>query len=275
MEKRLQIGSLVYHEVIADPSESGFQRPSALPYKHSLPAFGKNLDAIAASPLVPGLVTDINFDQPDRRLLLTFDDGGKSARFIGDELIRRGWKGHFFITTGLIGRRTFLDIDGIRYLRRCGHIIGSHSHTHPDIFSYQPFEAMVREWRISCDIIAQLLGEPCTVASVPGGDSSRTVFESAHASGIKYLFTSEPWLVPRKVGNCLVLGRVCIKTTTPLSNVKEYAQFRGWSRALINRQLKSVAKTVLFPFYRACMERRRALDQSDQVSEIGRNGSCH
>jgi len=275
VEPRLQIAGLVYHEVTADPSESGIQRPSAMPYKHTPRSFLKNLDAIATSPLAPCLVNDIDFDQPGRYLLLTFDDGGKSARGIGDELIKRGWKGHFLVTTGLIGRRTFLDANGIRYLKSCGHSVGSHSHTHPDIFTHQPFEAMLQEWRMSCDILAQLLGEPCTVASVPGGHISRAVMESAAAAGIQHLFTSEPWLVPRKVGNCRVLGRVCIKNNTPFSHVEQYARLRGWPLALLKRRLKEATKTMLFPLYRAYIERRRAFDQCDQGPDIGRNGCGH
>ena len=267
MVPRIQIAGLVYHEVTADPSDSGFQRPSALPYKHTPQFFVRNLDAIALSSFAPCLVNDIDFDQAGTHLLLTFDDGGKSAQSICDELIRRGWKGHFFITTGLIGRRTFLDAGGIRYL--------SHSHTHPDIFSHQPFETMVREWRTSCDILAQLLGEPCTLASVPGGHISPAVLESADAAGIRHLFTSEPWLVPRKIGNCRVLGRVCIKNSTPLGHVRGYAQLRGWQAALLKRRLKEATKTFLFPLYRAYIERRRIFDQSDRLPDAARNGSSH
>src|SRR5256885_8018335 len=48
---------------------------------------------------VPELVTDLEIDRPARHVLLTFDDGGRSAVHIGDELAARGWKGHFFIVT--------------------------------------------------------------------------------------------------------------------------------------------------------------------------------
>jgi hypothetical protein len=71
-------------------------------------------------------------------LLLTFDDDGKSALRIGDELCRRGWRGHFLIATALIGCRTFLDSRELRYLRDCGHVLGTHSHTHPDMYRDHP-----------------------------------------------------------------------------------------------------------------------------------------
>jgi len=37
----------------------------------------------------------MDFERPGRHVLLTFDDGGKSALYASDQLSRRGWKGHF------------------------------------------------------------------------------------------------------------------------------------------------------------------------------------
>lgn len=253
---KLQIASIQYHEVVSDPRDSGFQRPSAIPYKHSLVEFGQNLDTIATSPVVPPeLVTDIDFLHPERHILLTFDDGGKSALYVSDELCKRGWKAHFFIVTGLIGTRTFLTLNEIKYLQSCGHIIGSHSHTHPDIFKDQSIGSMMKEWYVSCDILSQILGIPCVIASVPGGDISSTVLRSADLMGIRYLFTSDPELTPRKEGDCLILGRLCLKAGTSLAHVKEFIEFRGWRRELILRQCKVLLRTALFPVYRSYVRR--------------------
>src|SRR5207249_2262720 len=82
--------------------------------------------------------------------------------------------------------------------------------THPHIFREQTLDQMVGEWRTSCDRLADLLGEPCTVASVPGGDISPVVLQSAAVAGLHYLFTSEPTPVPERVGGCWVLGRYCL-----------------------------------------------------------------
>ena len=103
-------------------------------------------------------------------------------------------------------------------------MVGSHSDTHPDIFREQPFERMVYEWRVSRDRLAQLLGEPCTTASVPGGDISLEVLRSADAAGLSYLFTSEPVLRPTRVGACWVLGRFMPKAWTPAGRIGELAR---------------------------------------------------
>jgi peptidoglycan/xylan/chitin deacetylase (PgdA/CDA1 family) len=235
--------------VTDDPRASGFQRPAALPFKHTRLAFAQHLASCNAAGIVPELVLGVDFGRPGRHLLLTFDDGGKSALYASDELSRRGWKGHFFIVTSLIGSRTFLDRNEIKYIRSAGHVIGSHSHTHPDIFRDQTPEQMTEEWRTSCAILADLLGEPCQVASVPGGDISRAVLHAAAGAGLGYLFTSEPWVRPRRVGACWILGRFGTKTTTPPARTEELARFRGWGRALLVRQLKDIARRTMPTLY--------------------------
>jgi peptidoglycan/xylan/chitin deacetylase (PgdA/CDA1 family) len=249
------IAGFGYHDVTDAPRESGFQRNGAVPFKLGLAQFNEHLDRIASASLMPALVTDVDLTGDGRHLLLTFDDGGKSALRTGEELCRRGWRGHFFISTGLLGRRTFLDASEVRHLRSCGHLVGSHSHTHPDIYRELDWERMVVEWRQSSDVLAQLLGEPCIAGAVPGGEISRSVLRSAATAGLRYLFTSEPWLRPRIVRGCWVLGRFCPKASTSGDQIAELARFRGWTTKLLVRRLKSVARRSVPPLYRLYVSR--------------------
>lgn len=246
----VRLASIGYHDVTDDPRDSGFQRNGALPYKLGTQLFRSHLDGIAEGPRQPSLITEIDLTATGRHLLLTFDDGGKSALDIGEELCRRGWRGHFFITTSLIGRRTFLDASEIRQLRTAGHLIGSHSHTHPDIYRELDPARMVVEWRQSSDILAQIMGEQCVAAAVPGGEISGAVLRSAGAAGLRYLFTSEPWLAPRIVGGCWVLGRYCAKASTTSDEIAELARFRGWTNKLLVRRLKGFACRSMPSLYR-------------------------
>ena len=245
-----RVAALGYHDVTDSPESSGFQRDGALPYKLETAAFREHLDRIAAGPVPPSLVTGIDLSRPGRHLLLTFDDGGKSALAIGDELCRRGWRGHFFVSTAFIGRRTFLTAAEIRQLRSSGHIIGSHSHNHPDIYRELSWERMMVEWQHSADILAQILSEPCTTAAVPGGEISPAVLRSAAASGMRYLFTSEPWLEPRIVSGAWVLGRFCAKASTSPDEITRLTQFRGWREKLLVRRLKQVVGRSVPSLYR-------------------------
>lgn len=263
-----RIAAFAYHEVTDDPRSSGFQRTAALPYKHGCAAFDEHLEAITRAPVSPSLVTAIDLTRPLRHVLLTFDDGGKSALQAADALSQRGWRGHFFIVTSLIGRQRFLDAEEIRQLRRDGHVIGSHSHTHPDIFRELSGARMVAEWRESADRLANVLGETVDTASVPGGDISPGVLRSASEAGLRVLFTSEPWLTPRRVGDCWILGRFCPKSGTPSSTVGALASFQGWRRALLVRRLKVLARACMPALYRVHVRRSTqpfALDDHAQL----------
>jgi peptidoglycan/xylan/chitin deacetylase (PgdA/CDA1 family) len=244
----MQVASFTFHEVCDNPAESGWQRPAALPYKHPVAVYRDHLDQIAASPVAPGRLED---PRAARQLTLTFDDGGVSNVAAGDELRRRGWHGFFFIVTNLIGTPGFMDAAQIRYLRSCGHVIGSHSESHPDIFRALTRAQMSQEWRSSRGKLEQLLGEPVTTASIPGGDGSPLVYQQAAEAGLRTLFTSEPKLDPFTVEGMQVLGRVCLKRDTASARVRELAQFRGWQRENAIRRAKVGARVLLFPAYKA------------------------
>ncbi len=264
----------MYHEVTDAPDSSGFQRPGAFAYKHSTAMFAEHLARIAETPVRPSLVTDLDLTRPGRHVLLTFDDGGKSALTAGNLLEQRGWKGHFFIVTSLIGSRTFIDPDGIRALHAAGHLIGSHSHTHPNIFRDLEPARMAEEWRLSSDILSQITGAPCVSASVPGGDISARVLASADRAGLRYLFTSEPWLVPRRSRGCAILGRYSVKVSTSAAQVGALTRFRGWHSALLRRRLKVWTTRALPPLYRLYIRARtRSAPGTPDVSDRSRSPS--
>lgn len=258
-----RVASFTYHEVTDQPGSSGFQRPGALRFTLSRRAYLSSLEQIAAGPNSPALVSDLDLALPGRHLALTFDDGGKSALYAAEELSRRGWKGHFFIVTGLTGTRTFLSRAEIRLLHSWGHVIGSHSNSHPNIFREQSRARMLEEWRVSADALSSLLGQPCLTASVPGGDISDEVLETGAEAGFRYLFTIEPQLTPRRVNGCWVLGRYSLRPVTPPARIDELIRFRGWTTALAVRRLKVLARRTLPPVYRQIVARRtRAWDNA-------------
>lgn len=252
---RAEVACLMYHEVTDDSGSSGFQRSSARHYALTPRVFGEHLERLGQAAIAPALVDRVDLLQPGRHLVLTFDDGGKSALYAAEQLAARGWLAHFFIVTTRIGERTFLYGAGLRELCALGHTVGSHSHTHPDIFRDLTRARMLEEWRVSALILEDLLGVPCRTASVPGGDISATVLESADDAGMRFLFTSEPWTRPRLVGTCWVMGRICLKAGASADQVADLVQFRGWRRARLERGLKGLARHSMAPLYRLYVER--------------------
>jgi len=208
--------SIMYHDVVEDAKfdSSGFSGESANSYKLRREDFARQLEAIR-SAVPEGAVSLIS----QRRALgipppvfLTFDDGGSSAHWpIAAMLESYGWRGHFFVTTGRIGSPGFLSQAQVYDLHRRGHVIGSHSHSHPTRMAALAPDAMEREWRDSLARLAAILGETVKVASVPGGYYSRRVGRSAAAAGIEVLFNSEPSAAASSIDGCLVLGRYVLK----------------------------------------------------------------
>jgi peptidoglycan/xylan/chitin deacetylase (PgdA/CDA1 family) len=205
---------LTYHDVLGDSedADTGFSGVAAGRYKVLLTDFRAHLDAIAAAGIDVGLL------EPGRRsprAVLSFDDGGASALLAARELERRGWRGHFLVTTGRIGSPGFLDREGVVELARRGHAVGSHSVSHPTYFGRLAPAEMAREWRESATVLAALLGEPPSTASVPGGFVTSAVLESAGACGYRLLMTSRPTSRSSVLGELSVVGRYTIRDRTP------------------------------------------------------------
>jgi peptidoglycan/xylan/chitin deacetylase (PgdA/CDA1 family) len=213
---RMRATTLLFHDVVpaGQWESSGFQGADADVYKLDGVAFREHLMAIRENldrpPATgPELLAGVS---PARPVLLTFDDGGVSAAtHVADLLDELGWKAHFLVTAGRIGAPGFLDRAQIQELRRRGHILGSHSYTHPTRMAHCSVAELDDEWRRSVRSLTEILGEPIEVASVPGGYYSRRVAVSAARAGIRLLFNSEPVTHAQTVDGCLVLGRYTVK----------------------------------------------------------------
>jgi peptidoglycan/xylan/chitin deacetylase (PgdA/CDA1 family) len=172
------------------------------------------LDAVARrAPRHPQRATDwLHADTSKFPLFLTFDDGGVGAyTVIAPALERRGWRGHFFVTAGQVGAPTFLSASQIRELSRRGHVIGSHSYTHPVRMAACSRAELADEWQRSVAALSDVLGQTVVTGSVPGGFYGQVVAEEAAAAGIKTLFTSNPTTRCIRVADCLVLGRYTLR----------------------------------------------------------------
>jgi peptidoglycan/xylan/chitin deacetylase (PgdA/CDA1 family) len=180
-------------------SASGFTEVGADLYKLDRPEFARHLEATR---------TAIG----DREIYLTFDDGGVSAyETVAAMLEQYTWHGYFFITTDWIGRPGFLNADQILELDRRRHVVGSHSCSHPTRMARLSGDQILEEWKRSTERLAEIVGHPVKVASVPGGYYSRKVAEAAAQTGIKTLFTSEPTTRVQVVGGSRVLGRYAVE----------------------------------------------------------------
>jgi peptidoglycan/xylan/chitin deacetylase (PgdA/CDA1 family) len=170
---------------------------------------------------------------------------------LAERLEARGWRGYCFVSTNQIGVRGFLDARQIRELDRRGHLIGSHSASHPTRFSACTPEQMREEWTVSRKVLQDILGHDVAVASVPGGYYSKAVARSAAASGVRMLFTSEPVTRLDDVGGCIVAGRFTIRRGDPPAMSRRLLEPAPWARlrAWTTWNAKGLAKPILGPAY--------------------------
>ena len=213
--------ALLYHDVVppGDWDASGFPGAGAASYKLERAEFERHLAAVSAVATRRGTVDGLQGvarggGRPP--VLLTFDDGGASAYgCVADLLEGAGWHGHFFITTDYLEAPGFMTRAQVRDLAARGHMIGTHSSSHPIPMARLSRRRLLTEWASSAHALQDLLGEPVRVGSVPGGGLSRQVVEAAAAAGITALFTSEPTTHCRVVDGCVVIGRYALRRGMP------------------------------------------------------------
>jgi peptidoglycan/xylan/chitin deacetylase (PgdA/CDA1 family) len=230
--------ALIYHDVVAAPrqEECGFPGPVAARYKLDPERFEAHLDAIAGTGVTVGRVGD------GSQAALTFDDGGASALHVAQALERRGWRGHFFITSGRIDTPGFLTAAQVHELALRGHAVGSHSHSHPTYMGSLSAAELATEWRSSREALAEILGAEPDSAAVPGGFLSADVIAQAARAGYRLLLTSQPTSRLSSHDGMRVHGRFTIWATTTPARAAAYA--RGDRRALASLWIAWQAKTA-------------------------------
>jgi peptidoglycan/xylan/chitin deacetylase (PgdA/CDA1 family) len=250
----------MYHGVAAaDSGRDGIAGPGAAAYSVTPARFAEHLEQIAAvTGRPPGRVDALT----DGAWMLTFDDGAASAREAAEQIARRSWPGHFFIATDLVGRPGFLGWDDVCELARAGHVIGSHSCSHPDRMAACSWERLLDEWSRSAEALAAALGRPVSTASVPGGLYSASVGRAAAAAGFTTLFTSLPSPRLGSVDGCRLIGRYAIRRDTPAAEAAAAAAGRAvpWARQRIAWEVRGAAKRIAGDRYegvrRAVLARR-------------------
>jgi peptidoglycan/xylan/chitin deacetylase (PgdA/CDA1 family) len=254
LKDQISMISLMYHDIYgtSGPGETGFAGAGANSYKLSTDDFSDHLRALKDGGSEAVSILSQATSLCNGSFLLTFDDGGVSAiSEIAPLLDLFGWPGHFFVTTSLIGTPGFLNLEDIKQLYRGGHIIGSHSHTHPEIMSGLTDEELTEEWQRSRDILSEIIGCNITIASVPGGFFSRRVARAASAAGIQHLFTSDPGVRVRSTSGCQLLPRYTLKQgmEADIAVGLVYNQGNWRRRQYLAWNSRKIAKKISGPLY--------------------------
>lgn len=203
---------LMYHDVyVKDAANSGFQNGSAFGYKISVKDFEEQVAECS---------------KHGNEVIFTFDDGGISFyEVIAPILEKYGQKGVFFISTQYIDTDKFLSRKQVKEIHDRGHIIGSHSNSHPMDMAKMSQNEIFHEWQESLRILSDICGCPIVVASIPNGVDSMMVKEMALKAGIQKLYTSNPTVKGKIYKNKMrIIGRYVVREGMDLQSVSRIVE---------------------------------------------------
>lgn len=203
---------LMYHDIVTtNDRSSGFQNENAFQYKVEVSAFEEQVKALQGKDVV-----------------FTFDDGGVSFLTKAAPILEKyGFKGVFFISTRYIGTPGFLTAEQVKALEERGHIVGSHSYSHPEIFTKLSKEEIHEEWSKSFETLQNILGKKDLPMSIPNGYASKTIMQEAIGCGYTDIYTSQP---TTKVGSFQkhnVIGRYVVHGNMSTQDVLRIVTSKG------------------------------------------------
>ncbi len=220
------------------------------PYLLSFDVFKRGLDQ-AIENGVPFDLIGSDDPQGPGGVEITSDDGGGSAMLLAEHLKLLGIRAKFFIVTAWIGRDGFLAGEEIQYIHSLGHVIGSHSHTHPNPFCDLRRGLLRKEVLHSREVLEGLLGVAVDSFSVPGGELRRGTIRELQAVdlGLSRIYTSTPYQgAYLATSTSTVLGRYCIMRSMDSTKTTRVIEGRGWvwnrMRYKIGRTKREALKTI-------------------------------
>ena len=248
------------------------QSPAADRYKLSVQQFDAQLAGLAQ--VRPDAPVGAAFPEPEAdavwlrarlRYLLTVDDGGVSYyTLVADRLEARGWRGHCFVSTDAIGTRGFLSASQLRELDTRGHVIGTHSASHPARFSACEPDRMREEWSRSRKVLEDLLGRKVDDRIGARRLSTRGASHAApRDAGFRVVFTSEPTITtPQTKTESWSLDDSRFDADTRPTALARLARREPWTRyqEWASWNAKGLVKPLLGPLYS-----RRAADRTAVV----------
>jgi peptidoglycan/xylan/chitin deacetylase (PgdA/CDA1 family) len=181
---------LCYHAIFDDiPNSEKYALPSAM-FETEIRYLYEN----GFRTLVFDDLLDPDRKVSDKNILITFDDGNLSDYSLAFPILRKyGFVATSFVTVSRIGTPGHLSWENLEDLRMSGISIQSHSLTHP-ILPDLDHVSQVREFDESRRALEERIKTPVRFFSLPGGNYSKEVIETARALRFRGVCTSAPGL---------------------------------------------------------------------------------
>jgi len=174
---------LTYHRIVPNATVENIHVLS----QH---AFLRQVELIVSSGIrvaAPADFGDVQYDD-QHRIGLTFDDGYLSDLACADALAAHGIKAIFFVSSANVGAPGYLDVEDLRELDAMGMTVGSHSHQHARLTTFDFAEAVSQVQR-SKALLEDALGKPVCDFAFPGGACTRRLSAAVRAAGFSRQFT--------------------------------------------------------------------------------------
>jgi peptidoglycan/xylan/chitin deacetylase (PgdA/CDA1 family) len=259
---------LMYHDVYRGSTPDPAIATGAARYHVSERAFRRQAEIVASAGVVVRTAAEhvaaVRERDARHSITLTFDDGWHGSLSAGVErLAEQGLRATFFVTRDYVGRRGFADPSLIREARAAGMEIGSHGATHRFLGRCSE-EELRAELGDSKAFLEDLLGEPVTTASAPGGDWTPLVARIARECGYEALCTSQPGT--NDDGTDLYrLRRVAIRSGTSARAFRRYARF-SVTPEVVRATVLEVPRRVLGPARYAALRARLLGDDAARAA---------
>ena len=247
---------LAYHEVEVGEPAAGVPRTAA---RYHVPhaRFTRQLDALRAAgrPILTAAESVAGTgDAATDHLVLTFDDGWAGALTLGVEaLVEAGVRATFFVTQDHIGTRRFASREQLVEARQAGMELGTHGRSHR-LLGELDAVTVAAELRESKAFLEDLLGDPVTSGSAPGGSWSSAVGLAARELGYACFCTSRAGV--NRVGNDpFQVRRLAVYRDTGVETVARWGRF-SVADVLARQALLGVPRRLLGARRYALLRRR-------------------
>ena len=233
----------MYHEIEREGRPLCSSEPGYIRYVVTERAFRQQLDWLSSAGIRGDSVSGVLTTPPQQRsIVLTFDDGSASDLDIAaPELLRRGFRATFFVTTGFLGRPGYLTASQVRELCDLGFEIGSHGVTHRYLTDLSLAEAR-SELVDSRSTLQDITGRSIQRVSAPGGRWDRRVARLARDAGFIMLATSDIGLNDL---TAMTLRRLAVTRPTSLAQFRDMCLGQHLTGAILRSTGLRVVKRLL------------------------------
>src|SRR5271170_2941792 len=234
---------LMYHE-LEEPGRPMCQaEPGYVRYVLRSSEFRTQMDFIKSKGWRGVCVSEALSHRPGT-VAITFDDGCETDLVCAAPRLREfGFGATFYVTTGFVGKRGYLNPSQLRELCGLGFEIGCHSMTHAYLTDLDE-KGLHREVAEAKSQLEYIIGQPVEHFSCPGGRYNQRISEIARKAGYRTVATSR-MRANSASSNRFALGRVAVMRATSFATLGNLCSGRRLRQLDLLAQVREAVRRVL------------------------------